>query len=257
MAKSPARSEAPPPRVAAPPDPRLGFAHGALKLGAFVLGLPAALLCGMALVGALTGNGFVRVIVAVVVVVGVPLVIADRLLPSEPTRARGLVSDVCAVTWMLLTFGLAAAAGTVTRPLLTTEGDRLVAEGHEDIAKGAFFLAGLRVEPVAVPEPAASGSAATSDSAAPAGDGGAAPLTSATADAGAHRPKPDKAADRTPADLFKEVSPSVVTISVHTNQYDGGGTGFLIDKDGTIATNHHVIDGALRVQVKFLNGSVF
>ncbi len=49
----------------------------------------------------------------------------------------------------------------------------------------------------------------------------------------------------------------MVTISVHTAQYEGGGTGFLIDADGTIATNHHVIEGATRVQVKFLSGSVF
>ena len=29
---------------------------------------------------------------------------------------------------------------------------------------------------------------------------------------------------------------------------EGGGTGFLIDKDGTIATNHHVIENATRVR---------
>src|ERR1700744_5554088 len=99
MAKTSVPSEPPSPRPASPPGPRLVLAHGTLKLGAFAGGLPAALLCGMALVRPPTGNGYVRVIVAAVVVIGLPLAIADRLLPSDTSdsgRARGLVSDVCA-----------------------------------------------------------------------------------------------------------------------------------------------------------------
>ncbi len=239
------------------------LAHAALKLAAFVVGLPAAMLCGMALVGAVTDNGYARVIGAAVGVLGVPLAIADRLLPAhDPARARGLVSDVCAVCWMIVTFVFAAAAGGATRPLLTREGDRLASAGHDDIALGAYFLAGVRVEHPPAPEPPSSSAVASSSAAAPSGDGGAAPATSASAapagDAGAAKHKPEKPADKTPAELFTEVSPSVVTIGAfQSSGAQGGGTGFLIDREGTIATNHHVIDNAAQVQVKLQSGVVF
>jgi S1-C subfamily serine protease len=266
MAK-PSRSIDPPPSSPRPPAPPSGgvvFAHGALKLAAFVIGLPAAMICGMALVGAVTGNVYARVIGAAVFVIVVPLAIADRLLPAhDPTRARGLVSDVCAVCWMLVTFVFAAAAGGATRPLLTREGDRLTSAGHEEIARGAYLLAGVSVQPAPVPETPSSSSAASSSAAAPPGDGGATPSASASAavaaiDAGAAKHKPDKPADKTPAELFKEVSPSVVTIGAfQSSTVQGGGTGFLIDREGTIATNHHVIDNAVEVRVKLQSGVVF
>jgi S1-C subfamily serine protease len=138
-------------------------------------------------------------------------------------------------------------------------GDRLVASGHADIARCAYFLAGVRVEwPVAPPpEPMASTSAAAPGSVAtPVSDAGPAPSATASAagSAGAHKAKP---ADKTPAELFMEVSPSVVTLHAFQSSAEGGGTGFLIDKQGTIATNHHVIENATRVRVKFQGGAVF
>jgi hypothetical protein len=227
-----------------------------LKLAAFVVGLPAAELAGMALVGGVTDNGYARVLGAAVVVVGLPLVIADRLLPAhDPTRARGLVSDVCAVTWMLAVFVCAGALGAKTRPLLLAEGDRLARAGYEDVARGAYLLAGASVarSPGGASTPAASGSASASASASTSSS--AAPASSGEgADAG---PPKQKGADKSPAELFKEVSPSVVTITVHQDRLEGGGTGFLIDTEGTIATNHHVIEDANRVEVKFLSGSLF
>jgi len=264
MAKPSPPSDPPPPRAPSPPGANVSFAHGVLKLAAFVVGLPAAALCVMSLVGAVTDNGYARVIVAAVVVVGLPLVIADRLLPAhDPTRASGLVSDVCAVTWMLLTFVFAAAAGNATRPLLTREGDRLVTANHGDIARAAYLLAGVRLEGTASPEPtpAPSGSASASAGVtAPPSDAGSTLDAGAVAaaDAGAAKAKPEKPADRTPAELFKEVSPSVVTLSAfQSSTIEGGGTGFLIGQDGTIATNHHVIENATRVRVKFQGGAVF
>src|SRR4051812_33110056 len=101
MAKPPPKSTPPSsPRPSSPPGERVLLGYRLLKLVAIVGGLPAATLCLMALVGSFTENGYARVIVALLVVLAVPLFIADRLLPADPTRARGLVSDVCAVTWM-------------------------------------------------------------------------------------------------------------------------------------------------------------
>ncbi len=264
MPKPPPRSEPPPSSRPAATSPRVLLVHRILKLAAFVVGLPAALLCGMALVGAFTDNGYARVLVAAVVVVGLPLVVADRLLPADHAPAPGLVSDVCAVTWMVITFGFAAALGSVTRPLLAREGDRLVASGHGDIAQGAYLLAGLRVEVTPAVEAAPSGEASGSAAPVAADAGAAAPAVAGDAGGagdgggGAGRRRAEKAADKTPAELFKEASPAVVTLSAfRSDAAGGGGTGFLIDREGTIATNHHVIQGAVRVRVKLQSGAAF
>lgn len=252
MAKPSSKSVAS--RTASPP---LLLGYRVLKAAAFVFGLPAAQLSLMALIGAFTDNGFARVLGAAAIVVCLPLAIADRLLPSrDPSSAPGLVSDVCAVTWLLLTFGIAAVAGGLTRPLFLKEADRLTAAGHDQIAWGAYALAGARVEVPPAPKPAASASAVA---AVPSATETGAPSASAMAvDAGAPRPKPDRPADRTPAELFKEVSPSVVTILVfYGGSGEGGGTGFVIDRGGVIATNHHVIENARRVQVKLQSGVTF
>src|SRR5207249_2043677 len=102
----------------------------------------------------------------------------------------GLVSDVCVVTWMLVTFLFVGVAGVGTRPMLTREGDRLVTGGHGDVARAAYLLAGVRVEEPPAPLPASSGSAA--DAGAEPLDAGVAVSATATAsaapDAG-HKPK--------------------------------------------------------------------
>ena len=60
--------------------------------------------------------------------------------------------------------------------------------------------------------------------------------------------------------LFEEVSPAIVEISVISNTGDllgqrvGTGSGFLIDREGHIITNDHVVDGADEISVKLSNG---
>src|SRR5215218_5689318 len=49
------------------------------------------------------------------------------------------------------------------------------------------------------------------------------------------------------AAIYKAASPGVV--SVRTD--DGSGTGFVVDADGTIVTNAHVVGDASQVQVQF------
>ena len=63
-----------------------------------------------------------------------------------------------------------------------------------------------------------------------------------------------------PNDIFTEVyqaaSPSVVGISVANESGGGNGSGFVIDKDGHIVTNAHVIDEADDIVVRFLDGTI-
>jgi len=63
--------------------------------------------------------------------------------------------------------------------------------------------------------------------------------------------------------LYKNVSPGVVDITVDTTQGGGfgdqqataEGSGFVIDTNGDIVTNQHVVAGANSISVRFQNGS--
>jgi S1-C subfamily serine protease len=63
-------------------------------------------------------------------------------------------------------------------------------------------------------------------------------------------------------DVYRRVVPSVVNITSTTVSYDfffgaqaqqGAGSGFVIDKEGHILTNYHVIDGARKLEVILAN----
>ncbi len=57
-------------------------------------------------------------------------------------------------------------------------------------------------------------------------------------------------------DLYKRVNPAVVAILVfHADGIEMGlGTGFVIDKEGHIVTNNHVVEGGKEFEVDFANG---
>jgi S1-C subfamily serine protease len=64
------------------------------------------------------------------------------------------------------------------------------------------------------------------------------------------------------ADIYQNVSPSVVEITSTLQsggpfgqQAQGTGTGVVLDSDGRILTNNHVIDGAQNIQVRFSDES--
>jgi len=57
------------------------------------------------------------------------------------------------------------------------------------------------------------------------------------------------------ADIYREVSPSVVSIEVAISRTEtAGGAGFVIDNDGHIVTNAHVIEDAIALNVVFNDG---
>ena len=53
------------------------------------------------------------------------------------------------------------------------------------------------------------------------------------------------------ADLIEAVEPSVVRIDIETAEGGGNGSGFVVDKAGTVVTNYHVIAGASKATVVF------
>ena len=68
------------------------------------------------------------------------------------------------------------------------------------------------------------------------------------------------------ADVVEEVYPSVVTISTEVVTLDfflrpqtqtGAGSGWIIDGNGIIVTNNHVVEGAKKVTVKLADGRTF
>ncbi|MDZ4766211.1 MAG: trypsin-like peptidase domain-containing protein [Chloroflexota bacterium] len=65
--------------------------------------------------------------------------------------------------------------------------------------------------------------------------------------------------------IYNRVTPSVVSINVisragstpETERFgEGTGTGFIIDTEGHIVTNNHVVDGAISIEVNFFDGRI-
>jgi serine protease Do len=276
-------------------SPLLPWAIGLLKFVAIVVGLVSTLLSLMSVVGLATDNGWVRGAVAVILAVVVPMFVADRLLPSDDSKPMpGLVTDVFSLAWLSFGFLFTVALHGSSGPWLGREADRLASAGHPGVASIAYVLAGLDEAHAAAGDPlapagsasgpsasasasaapaasAASASAAASGAASSGAQGsasapsplGSAPVAPSPADAGAPAQPHDAGTDasatlgreRTPAELFKALGPSVVTLFVKGRMgEESSGTGFLLDHEGTIATNHHVIARGTSVLIKFQGG---
>lgn len=55
-------------------------------------------------------------------------------------------------------------------------------------------------------------------------------------------------------DIYERVNPGVVAILVLTTNGNGLGSGFVIDNEGHILTNYHVIEGVSEIEVDFPSG---
>ncbi|NDJ75274.1 MAG: PDZ domain-containing protein [Chloroflexi bacterium] len=58
------------------------------------------------------------------------------------------------------------------------------------------------------------------------------------------------------ADVYQQATRSVVNISIVTPRASGTGSGFVIDTDGHIVTNSHVVEDAAYIQVAFVDGTI-
>ncbi len=228
---------------------------GVLKLACILLGLPLTVICLMALTGALTASGWARLAVGVLGGTLVPLFLVDRLLPEDTQRGQGLASDLLAIFFVGVPLLYAGAAQGIAQRQLGLEGDRLAAASWPRVAGLAYWLGGLEAS---TPPEAGAGSGSGSPARPDAGKAGG--LVAARRDGGSRRDagvrpdarRPDSAPSKlTPAEIFRRFAGSVVFIKCDR----GGGTGFLIDEKGTIATNSHVIHGASEVEVKLKDGT--
>jgi serine protease Do len=266
------------------PSGPLRLVFGLLKGLCIVAGLPLTVVGLMALVGLLTANGWARLAIGVVVAIGLPLFIVDRVLPdSDQTKVRGLATDLLALIWVVFPLAFFGLAHGVTKNSTAVEADRLAAAGWQRTAQATYWLAS--VEPVASglakakgasSQPTKVGAKKADAKKADAKKADAKKADAKKADAKKADAKTAKKADAkkadakkadakkadakkadakpsklSPAEIFARYAPAVV--SIRTNR--GSGTGFVIDDIGTIATNRHVIKGATRAQIKLKSGA--
>jgi hypothetical protein len=146
------------------PSPQmLRLMRGTRTIG-ILLGGFVTLVGMMSVVGFATDNFWARLLVALVVVVGFPAFVSDRLF--KRTKLGGgaaMVVDIFAIVLLGVAL-LLVAADFMSKPLLVSEGDRYAKSGSRAMARLTYFLGG--VSPVfpeeRPPTPAASASAASS-----------------------------------------------------------------------------------------------
>lgn len=257
--------------------------HALIAIAGIGIALPLATVGGMSLLGLVTGNFWVRLLVPLVVLILLPLVIADRLLPSDPDTQRrpGLVRDVISATWGVTALVFVGLAGSLTGGPLRAEAQRLDDDGWTRAAWAGRWMAGpdptlvsdasdgveadAEVDPKAAtvattelpantdadPKPVVvANPEAPKIDADPATDPATDPKATTNTD-----PKPEAQREYSPAELFAVYAPAVVSIKLEHRGFSAGGTGFFIDDRGTIATNHHVIEDATQVRVKLFDGT--
>lgn len=231
---------------------------GILKVAALSVGGVLTIISLMALSGTVIDNGWAQLGIALLVAIGLPALIADRLLPPDAKKSNGVVSDVYSLVWIgiaLLFVGLTSLTGNMLR----AKAANFHQNDHESLAELTMWVAGPGEESKAsaTPESKEAVAAAEIADAGPvvASSGDAASAASSEDGGTKVATAPPKKESYTPAEIFKDMSPAVVSITVQSDGYGkGGGTGFIIDKTGIVVTNHHVIDGAKKVWVKLLDG---
>ena len=110
--------------------------------GLFVGGL-VTLVGVMGIVGLVTGNIFARFLVALVLVIGIPALVVDRVL--KKTRLRGglgMVGDVFAIVLLALALVLVSLE-FLSKPLFVGEGDHYTQSGSRGMARFSYWLGGV------------------------------------------------------------------------------------------------------------------
>lgn len=140
-----------------------------IAFGGFV-----ALVGVMAVVGLAISNIWARLIVGLIIVVGLPSFLSDRLLKRTSANlgtrgSLGMVADTFAIVLLGISLIL-VAADAMTKSLIAHEGDLYSKAGSPTMARLVYFVAGVSpVFPNEKPRPpgSASASASGASSAAP------------------------------------------------------------------------------------------
>jgi hypothetical protein len=136
-----------------------------IALGGFV-----ALIGVMAFVGLAVSNFWARLIVGLVVVVGLPAFLSDRLLKRTSANlgtrgSLGMVANAFAIVLLGMALML-VTANAITKSLFAHEGDLYARSGSTAMARFVYFIAGVSpVFPNEKPGAKAAGSASGSTSA--------------------------------------------------------------------------------------------
>ncbi len=232
-----------------------------IKSVALIAGGLLTVISLMALMSLIVENGWAQLGLALLIALVVPALVADRMLPPDTKKSNGVVTDVYSLLW--LGFALAfLALSSFTGDLLRDKAAEFHAGGKDSLASLTMWVAGPGEAEAATTQPIAAEPTVVTSVAADAGpalveEKDAAALAATTADAGGKSTETEESTSKifTPAELFKEMAPAVVTITTQSGPMGmGGGTGFIVDDNGIVVTNHHVIDGAKSVTVKLIGG---
>lgn len=157
------------------PSPQMRKLMRITRVVGIVFGGFVSLVGVMALVGLVTDSFLARLVVGLLVVVGLPAFLADRLLKrTNMGGGLGMVADVFGIILLGIALIL-VAADAITKGLLTHEGDLYAKRGSPAMARVVYFLAGVAAEfppeKSGAPSGSASASAKPSASAASSGAG--------------------------------------------------------------------------------------
>ncbi|GEM_PF-1190895 len=146
------------------PSPQMTRIMRITRVVGILLGGSVTLVGAMSLVGLVTDSFWVRLVVALVLVVGFPAFVSDRFFKrTKMTGGAAMVADVFAIVLLGVALVL-VTVDFVSRPLLVREGDRYARSGSRAMARVVYFLGGVSpVFPEEKESPAGSvGSAAAS-----------------------------------------------------------------------------------------------
>jgi 2-alkenal reductase len=115
-----------------------------------------------------------------------------------------------------------------------------------------LVLGACQALPMALAPAAGTGSVATTPQSTVAVPQSQAPINAST---GALAAASSDQLSNTLAQLYKQVSPSVVAILASSTNAEGLGSGFVYDTAGDIVTNEHVVSGATQIEVDFPSGT--
>lgn len=108
-----------------------------------ILGGAVTLVGLMGVVGMVTGNFWARLLVALVLLIGVPALVADRLLKrTKLGGGLGMVGDVFAIVLLAIAL-LLVGAEFLSKPLFVREGDHYSRSGSRSMARLAYWLGGV------------------------------------------------------------------------------------------------------------------